>query len=79
MFTGLTLSVQLSKNKLPFKLLKPQRIYRPHTSEFKFIPKYKLFFHWKNFEKHDLLYSTLKQVKHYEIRAKLGQKCLPLK
>ena len=38
------------KNKLPFKLLKPRFIYRPHTPELKSISKFQLLFHWTNFK-----------------------------
>ena len=38
------------KNELPFKLLKPRLIYRPHTPELKSISKFQLLFPWTNFK-----------------------------
>ena len=57
---------RINNTRLAFQTSKTT-IYRPQTSELKSISKFKLLFHWKNFEKliDDRLYSTLEQVKQH--------------
>ena len=61
----INLVFRINNTRLAFQTSKTT-IYRAQTSELKSISKFKLLFHWKNFEKliYYLLYSTLKQLKN---------------